>query len=417
MRTRGQRRFRSGLCTGLCALAVMVLGVAEPRGAWAAQPEAKPGETPEEATIRTQRLRAIAIAKRGEERRYAADRFDLSDLPRYQPKAYPEGWIRIHGLNYIETAKLRKYWEEEFARLQPGIKISWFLPTSAVGYSSLYLDQADLFLGSERGLSDSIAYEKIKGTKPFAIRSHTGSYDLPGWANTAVIIVNKSNPLSRLTFDQIDGIFGSERDGGWIGSTWHPEFARGPEKNIRTWGQLGLTGEWADKPVNVYGFNLRYNTSTSFSDMFLYGSDKWNENIVATGNYAKPDGTRVVGGGFIAKAVDQDPYAIAYTNYSEEYWQPNNKVVALARDPGGPYVELSIDAVRNGDFPTVGGNVFMMNPTPGAPINPLVKEFLMFILSREGQEQVQKDGKHLPLTAKIVQEEREKLARGWGDEP
>ncbi len=370
-----------------------------------------------EATLRTQALRAVAIAKRGELRMYPVDQFDLSDLPPYKPKAILEGWIRIHGLNYIETAKLRKYWEEAFAKVQPGIKISWFLPTSAVGYASLYYNTADLLLGSERGLSDSLAYEKIMGRKPFAIESNTGSYDLPGWANTPVIIVNDKNPLSQISFEQLDGVFGSERNGGWEGATWHPEYARGPEKNIRTWGQLGLTGEWADKPIHVYGFSLRYNTSEAFSNRILYGSDKWNENIVATGNFATPDGKRVVGGDFIARAIAADPYAIAYTNYSEEYRQPGDKPLDLAETAAGPYVKLSIENSRNRTYPMVNYDGFFMNETPGTPMNPMVKEFLSFILSREGQAEIQRDGKHLPLTAEIIAKQRAKLERGWGNEP
>ncbi len=370
-----------------------------------------------DAALRTQALRAVAIAKRGEQRMYPENQFDLSDLPAYKPKAILDGWIRIHGVNYIETGKLRKYWEEAFAKVQPGIKISWFLPTSAVGYSALYYHTADLLLSAERGLGDSIAYEKIMGRKPFAIESYTGSFNLPGWANTPVIIVNEKNPLSQISLEELDGVFGAERNGGWEGTTWHPEYARGPEKNIRTWGQLGLKGEWADKPINVYGFNLRYNTSQAFSDRVLRGSDKWNEDLVATGNYALPNGKRVSGGDFIARAVAADPYAIAYTNYSEEYKQPGDKALDLAEKRGGPYVKLSIENSRTRAYPVVNTNAFFMNETPGTPMNPLVKEFLNFVLSREGQAEVVRDGKYLPLTAELIAREREKLEKGWGSEP
>ncbi len=395
-------------------LRVLAAATARPaKGAAPTAAENKDGE----ATLRTQALRAVAIAKRGEQRMYPENQFDLSDLPAYKPKAILDGWIRIHGLNYIETAKLRKYWEEAFAKVQPGIKISWYLPTSAMGYSCLYYNTADLLLGAERGLGDSLAYEKIMGRKPFSIQSHTGAFDLPGWANTPVILVNAKNPLTKISLEELDGVFGAERNGGWEGTTWHPEYRRGPEKNIRTWGQLGLTGQWADKPIHFYGFNLRYNTSEAFPNRVIHGSDKWNEDVVATGNFAKPDGKRVVGGDFIARAVAEDPYAIAYTNYSEEYKQPGERVLDLAEKKGGTYIPLGIENSRNRTYPMINTNSFFMNATPGTPMNPLVKEFLSFILSREGQAEVQRDGKHLPLTAEIIARERAKLEQGWGNEP
>jgi len=94
----------------------------------------------------------------------------------------------------------------------------------------------------------------------------TGSYDVPGGTPVRVV-VHRDNPLAQLTMKQLDGIFGSERAGGWEGTSWRPGRARGPEQNIRTWGQLGLTGDWKDKPIHVYGLTLRYHQATEISDM------------------------------------------------------------------------------------------------------------------------------------------------------
>src|SRR5689334_7484899 len=134
----------------------------------------------------------------------------------------------------------------------------------------------------------------------------TGSYDVRGWTFALGAFVHKDNPLSKLTMEQLDGILGSERSGGWDGLDWKTSVARGPEKNIRTWGQLGLTGEWADKPIHVYGFSLRYNTATEFCDAVLKGSDKWNETIHAFGNYMAPDGKRYIEADQITDAIGKD---------------------------------------------------------------------------------------------------------------
>src|SRR5258706_9832871 len=94
---------------------------------------------------------------------------------------------------------------------------------------------------------------------PTGIVAVTGSYTVWGWTPPVGVYLNKDNPLSKLSLEQLDGIFGAERSGAWSDLTWNKSLARGPEKNIRTWGQLGLKGEWAKKPIHVYGYNLQFN--------------------------------------------------------------------------------------------------------------------------------------------------------------
>jgi len=83
-----------------------------------------------------------------------------------------------------------------------------------------------------------------------------------------IIVVHKDNPLTQISMKQLDGVFGGPRLGGYVGSVWHTEYpyARGPEENIRTWGQLGLTGAWADKPIHVGGQNLSSGVMLQFSN-------------------------------------------------------------------------------------------------------------------------------------------------------
>src|SRR5207253_956971 len=95
------------------------------------------------------------------------------------------------------------------------------------------------------------AFEGAFGYAPLEIKFANGSYDDPeGSTPGLMFVVHKSNPLAGLTLDQIDGIFGAQRTGAWVGTRWSTAAARGSEKNIRTWGQLGLAGEWADKPIH-----------------------------------------------------------------------------------------------------------------------------------------------------------------------
>ena len=149
-------------------------------------------------------------------------------------------------------------------------------------------------------------YQRYKSHDPLEITLATGSYNVSGWQPGFGIVVREDNPLTKITMEQLDYVFGAERTGGWVGTDWHPEFARGPEKNIRKWGQLGLTGEWADQDIIPYGLNQRYHQAVEISDWILQGSDKWNENIHAYGNYMAPDGKRYVEADQITEAIGKD---------------------------------------------------------------------------------------------------------------
>src|ERR1700716_4091141 len=243
--------------------------------------------------IRAQIDRAGVIYKRGKMAHYTRT-FDLSGMPHYEPRQQLTGWLRLHGNNYLSDGMLGEYWQQGFAKFQPGIRLSYYLPTSALAFAALYYDQADLVMGHRPGFYDLLAYERVKSFDPTEIVAVTGSFDVGGWENSLTIRVKGANPLKCINMEQLDGIFGSERTGGWAGTNWRQDWARGPEKNIRTWGQLGATGEWADKAINLYGFNLRYNTATDFADKVLNASDKWNENIHAYAHIVRPDGKRYI---------------------------------------------------------------------------------------------------------------------------
>ena len=346
------------------------------------------------------------MRERGE-RAYYQPRFELNALPHYKPEKLLAGWLKIHGNNYIADGPLGEYWQKAFAKFQPGVKISYYLPTSAGSFGALNYNQADLIFSHKPGFYDLLAYERMKNCDPVEITAVTGSFDVGGWENSFTILVNADNPIKGLTMEQLDGIFGAEREGGWVGTNWRPDLARGPEKNIRTWGQLGLKGEWADKPINVYGFAIRYNTATAFCDMILKGSDKWNEKIKAYGNYMAPDGKRVVEADRITQEIGRDKYGIGFNRYRGE--RPNVKRIAIGAGSNGPLVEHNIDNIQNGSYPLLTQVYFYTTVLPGQKMDPMVKEFLRFILSQEGQAEVQRDGKYLPLTADMVREQLKKL--------
>src|SRR6266851_8216157 len=211
-----------------------------------------------------QAARAKMMTVRGKKIAYTK-KFDLSGLPKYQPKQKMSGTIRLWGSNYITDGFLGAYWEAAFRKYHPDAKFDFHMKTTLSAVPSLVFGVSDLGIGRKITFAELEMFQRYTDRDPVEIEVATGSYDVPGWNPGFGIVVHKNNPLTQLTMKQLDGIFGAERAGGWEGTSWRPQYARGPQENIRTWGQLGLTGEWADKPINVYGLNLRYHQATEIS--------------------------------------------------------------------------------------------------------------------------------------------------------
>ena len=355
--------------------------------------------------LKLQQGRTERVVSRGKKAFYTRQ-FDLSGLPSYRPAGHVSGTIRMWGSNYLKDGNLADYWEASFRKFHPEVMFDYHLKTSLAAVPALVTGVADLGPNRKITFAETLLYERYFDRDPLEIVFATGSYDVPGWQPAYGIVVHKENPIAGLTMKQLDGIFGSERRGGWLGTSWHPEFARGPEENIRTWGQLGLTGEWAGKRLNVYGLNLRYHQATVLSDMLLKSSDKWNENLRIYANEILPDGTF---GRLMVDDLVADPYSIAYIAAPTVNLPPDLKLVPLARKDGGPFVDFTINNVQSRAYPLSDEVYMYANVPPAVGVDPKVKEFLRFILSREGQQDVMRDGKYLPLTPELVHEQLKKL--------
>ena len=401
--------------TGLAALALLIVIGGGPRAQSPAAPEAAAPTTDAAALSKA---RATGTKKRAE-RKFYEPQFDLSGLPQYQQQQRVSGTIRQWGNNYIKDSPLVDVWENGFRKYHPDIRFKDNLSSSAVAFPGLIAGVADLAPMGRQALWDELKGFEREGAEGGAegtssvdvveIVMATGSFDVRGWTFALGVFVNKDNPISKLTLDQLDSIFGAERDGGWNELTWDTSVARGPEKNIRTWGQLGLTGEWADKPIHVYGYNFKYHFTDEIDKKVLKGSGKWNEKLRIYSNVAgqKADGSLTGAGELMMNDLSKDRYGIAYTGIP--FLTPQTKSVALAAKEGGPYVELTLKNVQNRSFPLTRDVYYYLKRDKGKPIDPKAKEFLRYILSREGQDAVQRDGKYLPLTAEAVREQLQKL--------
>jgi len=369
-------------------------------------------QEPKESTegLDMQAARAKMMSARGSKVAYTK-KWDLSGLPKYQPKQKVSGTIRMWGSNYITDGFIGGYWEAAFRKFHPDVKFDFHMKTTLAAVPSLIFGVSDLGIGRKITFAEQELFERYTDRSPVEIEIATGSYDVPGWQPGYGVVVQKDNPLTKITMEQLDGVFGAERAGGWEGTSWRPNWARGPEKNIRTWGQLGLTGEWADKPINVYGLTLRYHQATEISDRVLKASDKWNERLKIYANFVSKAGKLERG---MNEDLAADKYGIGIvaaptTNLTGGASQPTQKVLAVAAKDGGPYIPYTLDTLQNRTYPLYDRIFAYTDREQGKPMNPAVLEFLRFVLSQEGQAEVMRDGKYLPLTAEVANAQLKKL--------
>jgi phosphate transport system substrate-binding protein len=338
---------------------------------------------------------------------YYSEQWNLDDLPAYAPKQKVSGVIRQWGSNYFSDSSLGKRWEDGFKKYQPGIAFKNELKTALAGIPALTFGLADIAPTRHITSDETLLYQRYHSSFPLEVTVVTGSLNVPGWSYAIGIFVHKDNALSKLNVEQLDGIFGAQRSGAFQGTEWNTAVARGPEKNIRTWGQLGLTGEWSQKPIHVYGYNLRYHIPSTFERLVFQGGAKWNEQLIEFTNYKNADGSTELEAKQTMDAVGKDPVGIGYSSVA--FLTPATKAVAIAPRGSDKYVDLNLQTLRSREYPLADEVYFYVRKDPGKPLDPKVKEFLRYILSREGQDAVQKDGKYLPLPGRVVAEQLKKL--------
>lgn len=338
----------------------------------------------------------------------------LDNLPVYHGDNTQFGEIRTWG-NEIMLNMLR-LWELGIHEHQRGLRFVDVLPSGAAAIGALYTGVADLgLMGHHCWPVELQAFYEVYGYEPLEITVATGAYDVPAKMPPNVIYVNKQNPLSRLTLKQVDGIFGEQRTGGWIGRKWSTASARSAAEDIRTWGQLGLGGEWKDKPIHVYGYDLSASSFPySMQRMAFEGGDKWNpglhEYALNEVGLLQSAGPRPPQGcDQLVDALAKDPYGISYTAIQCGRKSADVKPLALASREGGPYIEPTKANFQNRTYPLVESIYVYINREPGKPVEPKLREFLRYILSRDGQKDVLADGGYLPLTAAEVRAQLKKL--------
>jgi phosphate transport system substrate-binding protein len=325
------------------------------------------------------------------------------ELPSYKPTQAVQTPEILRSWGSNEMAPLMKQWEQAFTRYQPQVRFADTLKGTETAQAALFSHVADMALMSRPilPLERHVMFRR-EHHLPLEIMVATGSADAPDASFALSVLVSKDNPLTVLTLKQLDGIFGDERTGAWDEQfIWHPEAGRSADLNIRTWGQLGLTGEWADKPIHVIGYPVTIYSPTSgpmlsFRKDVMQGGDIWNPNLREF-----PEGAQ------ISEALSKDPYAIGYTCIC--YKTAALKPLAIVRTDSSAPVQLTKANVANRTYPLSRSVYIYIDRTPGESVDPRVKEFLTYVLSREGQEVVARASGYLPLTRELATEQLQKL--------
>ncbi|XQE67295.1 PstS family phosphate ABC transporter substrate-binding protein [Pseudomonas sp. P3C3] len=301
----------------------------------------------------------------------AASAFAAVDpaIPGYEKTSGVSGNLSSVGSDSL--ANLMTLWAEEYKKNYPNVNIQIQAAGSSTAPPALTEGTGNLGPMS-RAMKDNElqAFEAKFGYKPTAV---------PVAIDALAVFVHKDNPIKQLTMQQVDGIFSANYLCG--GS------------NVKTWGDLGLTGEWADKPVQLFGRNSVSGTYGYFKETALCKGDfKGNVN-------EQPGSASVV------QSISSTVNAIGYSGIG--YRTASVRAVPLV-NKSGEIEEANETNALSGKYPLARFFYVYVNKAPNKPLSPLEAEFIKLVLSQQGQQVVVKDG-YIPLPLKVIEKTKKEL--------
>lgn len=270
-------------------------------------------------------------------------------------------------------ANLMTFWAEEFKRQYPNVNIQIQAAGSSTAPPALTEGTASIGPMSRKMKSKELeAFEKRHGYKPTAIRVAL---------DALAVYVNKDNPIKGLTIPQVDAIFSATRKCGY-------------NEEITTWGQLGLTGSWSKRPIQLYGRNSVSGTYGYFKKKALCKGD-FKNNV-----------NEQPGSASVVQSTSSSLNGIGYSGIG--YKTSGVKAVALSKKASKPFVAANNENALNKSYPLSRYLYVYVNKHPNKALPPLEREFIKMVLSKVGQRVVIKDG-YIPLPAKVINKELKKL--------
>lgn len=289
-----------------------------------------------------------------------------------------------------------------FVRKHPAVQFANHLKGDAAAIYGLEQRTADLAMMS-RPIHPFERYGTYERSwiYPVEIELATGSARSAKHSGAHVIVVHKDNPLTGVTLDQLDRIFGAQRQGGWKGLVWDESVARKPQDVLRTWGQLGVNGTLAQAPINTYGPPLAgAGVVNDFQEKVMHGGASWNESY-----------REYAASAAMLAALARDPQGIAYTTQDQIGSAPV-KVLAVAANASGKFVLPDDKQVADRRYP-LHRSVYLyytVDTPSGDPgqADPKVLAFVRYVLGPEGQAIVAKSGTHFALDAATLEQQKQR---------
>jgi len=279
----------------------------------------------------------------------------------------------INSIGSDTLNNLITLWAEGFRKQYPNVKIQVEGKGSSTAPPALIENTAQLGPMSRTMKSSEIdAFEAKFGYPPTAY---------PVAVDALALFVNKDNPTKGLTIAEVDALFSKSRRQG------HPT-------DLTRWGQLGHRGDWADAPISLYGRNSASGT---------YGFFK--EHALKNGDF-KDQVKEQPGSASVVQGINEDRYGIGYSGIG--YSTSGVKMVPLAAKAGQPFVEPTHANTKNGSYPLWRYLYIYVNQAPGKPLSPIVKEFLAYVYSKEGQSDVLRDG-YFPVPGALAEKQLAKI--------
>jgi phosphate transport system substrate-binding protein len=293
------------------------------------------------------------------------------NLPEYNRTSGVSGNLSSVGSDTL--ANLMTLWAEEYKRIYPNVNIQIQAAGSSTAPPALTEGTSNLGPMSRQMKSKEVAaFEKKYGYKPTPIRVAI---------DALAVYVHKDNPIKGMTIPQVDAVFSST-------------LKCGNRESITRWGQLGLTGSWANRDIQLFGRN-------SVSGTYGYFKD----HALCKGDY-KANVNEQPGSASVVQSVSASLNSIGYSGIG--YKTSGVRAVPLAKKPGAEFIAATTKNAITGKYPLARFLYIYVNKAPNKPLPPLEKEFIKLVLFKSGQKVVIKDG-YIPLPVKVVENELAKI--------